>query len=151
MTQEQKFLRYGDPLSWDLARAKCPFPMVIAWDKNHTLDSFMCHKRIKDNIEAALDCILQEYGIDRIIELNLNQFGGCHNDRKMRGGSKWSSHAWGIAIDIDPKHNGLRTKAPKAAFSRPEYDPFMDIMYEHNFINYGIEKDYDWMHFEIKD
>lgn len=151
LTQDQKFEIYGDPLDWsNLVYAKTPYPMVIAWDNKITINRFLCHHKIKGNIEGALQCILDTYGLEEIQRLGLDQFGGCHNDRHMRGSrTKWSSHAWGIAIDILPQKNGLRTKAPKAAFSHPEYAPFLEIMREYTFLNYGVEKGYDWMHFEI--
>lgn len=42
---------------------------------------------------------------------------GAHNDRKITGGTVWSSHAWGISIDINPgdnpyTHSGLVTDIP---------------------------------------
>jgi hypothetical protein len=68
----------------------------------------------------------------------------------MRGSkTKWSRHAWGIAIDLDPARNGLKTKKPIAQFSKPEYKAMIDIFTKHGFIGYGPAKDYDWMHFEL--
>lgn len=152
MNQNQVFERYGTPGDpKNLVYVNSPFPLVIAWDLNITIDRFHCHKKIKDNIEAAFDCLLHTYGLSELKRLKIDHFGGCFNYRKMRGGSKWSRHSWGIALDLFPRENGLRTKAPKAAFSKPEYDELHNIMEEHNFINYGKEKGYDWMHFEIKD
>jgi hypothetical protein len=97
---------------------------------------------------AALGEILAHYGSDRIKELEIDLYGGCFNFRKMRGGNRWSRHSWGIAIDLSPAKNGLKTKKPQAQFSRPEYKPMMDIFYKHGFENLGVEKDYDWMHFQ---
>ena len=151
MTQEDKFRIYGTPGHKNLVMIESPFPLVIAWDLGITINGFNAHKDIKDNLEAALNCLLDHYGLEEIQRLKIDHFGGCYNYRRMRGGSKWSSHAWGIAIDLYPTKNGLRTKAPKAAFSHSDYDALHRIMEEHNFINYGKEKGYDWMHFEIKD
>jgi hypothetical protein len=39
----------------------------------------------------------------------------------MRGGSAWSIHSWGAAVDLDPDINQLKWSKPKATFSRPEY------------------------------
>jgi hypothetical protein len=68
----------------------------------------------------------------------------------MRGSkTRWSRHAFGIAIDLDPARNGLKVKKPLAQFSKPEYKAMIDIFYANDFISYGIEKDFDWMHFEL--
>jgi hypothetical protein len=100
---------------------------------------------------AVFNDLLSHYGYDKIKELGIDLYGGCFNYRRMRSGSAWSMHAWGIAIDLDPARNTMRETKRTARFARPEYKPMIDIFYKHGFISLGREKDFDWMHFEIKE
>jgi hypothetical protein len=68
----------------------------------------------------------------------------------MRGSkTKWSRHAWGIAIDLDPTRNGLKANWESSQFSKPEYEPMLEIFEKYGFENYGKIKNYDSMHFEL--
>jgi len=72
------------------------------------------------------------------------------NVRTMRGSkTKWSRHAWGIAIDLDPARNGLKANWANSQFSKPEYEPMLEIFEKYGFENYGKIKNYDAMHFEL--
>ena len=66
----------------------------------------------------------------------------------LRGGSAWSKHSWGIAIDLDPARNTLKTTYSKSQFAKPEYKQLHEIFEKHGFLNYGKVKNYDAMHFE---
>jgi hypothetical protein len=106
---------------------------------------------IADKLSAVFNDILNHYGYEKIVELGIDLYGGCFNYRKMRNSNQWSKHSWGIAIDLDPARNTLKETKRTARFARPEYKPMIDIFYKHGFISLGVEKDYDWMHFEIKE
>jgi D-alanyl-D-alanine carboxypeptidase len=125
-----------------------PFPMRIAWDKETKLTKMRCHKLVSEDLISAFSDILEHYGYDKIVELGIDLFGGCFNFRQMRGGSDYSRHSWGIAIDLDPERNQLKETSKTARFARPEYKPMIDILYKHGFVSLGREKNYDWMHFE---
>ena len=104
---------------------------------------------IANNLLGVFNDILEEYGLEKIQELGIDLFGGIYNCRPMRGGTKFSKHAWGIAIDLDPARNGLKTTFKKAQFSKPEYDKLHEIFEKHGFINLGKTRGYDAMHWEI--
>lgn len=130
-------------------KCKLPFKMRIAWDLSSTITSYSCHKLVKDPMEQIWNKTLETYGIDRIRELRLDLFGGCLNVRQKRGGNGWSMHSWGIAVDIDPDRNQLKMHKPEATLSAAAYDDFWNIVYDTGAIGLGIERDYDWMHFQF--
>ena len=73
-------------------------------------------------------------------------FGGSLNVRRMRGGSAWSIHSWGCAIDFDPERNQLRWKKPKAVLSSAECADFWHFWEEEGWVSLGRARNYDWMH-----
>lgn len=131
-----------------LASAPIPFPLVIAWDKSSTVKSIRCHKLEVPTITKIFTEILAEYTLPRIQELGINLYGGCFNFRQMRGGTEWSHHAFGSAIDLDPARNQLKENHTTARFARPEYSKMIDIFESNGWLSLGRLRDYDWMHFE---
>lgn len=150
LTTSQINAKYGAPGDEsNFVTIDLPFPMRIAWDKATRVTKMRCHKLIAEKLKAALTEILQEYGYEQLSKLGIDLFGGCYNFRKMRGGSDWSRHSWAIAIDLDPERNQLKETSKTARFARPEYKKMIDIFYKHGFLNLGVEKGFDFMHFEI--
>ena len=138
---------YGKP-GTNQVKCELPFEMVLAWDPKSKLKSYSCHKLVKESMERIWQRTFDNYGYEKIKELRLHYFGGCLNVRKMRGGSSWSMHSWGIAIDIDPDRNDLHTSWKNAQMSKPEYKKFVQFWYDEGFINLGLEANYDSMHFQ---
>jgi hypothetical protein len=152
ITTQELFNKYGKPAETGkpyLTKITLPYPMYLSWDKNTHIKSFSCHKLILQNLSNVFTEILAHYGLEEIRRLRLDCYGGCFNYRKMRGGSDWSRHSWGVAIDLDPERNLLHENSSTARFARPEYKPMIDIFYQNGFLSLGVEKNYDWMHFEI--
>lgn len=151
LTEQQIIQKYGQPGDpTKLTVISLPYPMRIAWDTTKTVTKMQCHKLAADRFKGVFDLLLAHYGLPKLQALGIDLFGGCVNVRLQRGSkTKWSRHAWGIAIDLDPSRNGLKTKAPAAQFSKPEYQAMINIFYANGFIGYGPEKNYDWMHFEL--
>lgn len=154
MTTAQITKKYGKPNETGvgyLVKIELPYSVRLAWDTDSYVRTMMCHKLVADKFKAIFDDILTHYGYEKIKELGIDLFGGCFNYRKMRNGSSWSTHSWGIAIDLDPARNLLKETSKTARFARPEYKPMIDIFYKHGFESLGREKNYDWMHFQIKE
>lgn len=106
------------------------------------LDDHRCHKAVKDALQAALREIYDTLGKRRFEKEGWHVYGGCYNYRRKRGGSNLSTHSWGIAIDINPGENGLRSS--KTSFS----DEAIDIMEKHGFLSGGRAWGRDYMHFQ---
>ncbi len=150
LTDAQIFAKYGEPGPDNLVFIDLPYPMRIAWDLGKSITRMQCHKLIADRLKAVFTDLLAHYGLPELQRLGIDLYGGCYNYRLMRGSKKtWSRHSWGIAIDLDPARNKLKETKRTARFARPEYKPMIEIFYRHGFLSLGVEKNYDWMHFEI--
>ena len=134
----------------DIVKIDLPYPMRLAWDLDTTVNVMRCHRITADAFKAVFNDLLRYYGSESIKALGIDLFGGCYNVRKMRGGTSWSSHSWGISIDLDPSRNKLRETKRTARFARDEYKPMIRIFEAHGFKSLGVEKDYDWMHFQFE-
>lgn len=153
ITTSQAIKKYGNPNQQGtyLVSIQLPYPMRLAWDKNTKVKTMRCHKLVADKFLAVFNELLTVYGYEKIVELGIDLFGGCFNFRAMRGGSDYSRHSWGIAIDLHPEANLLKETSKTARFARPEYKAMIDIFYKHGFVSLGREQNRDFMHFEIKE
>lgn len=120
--------------------------MVLAWDVAKPVSKFSVHEKIHDAAARVLDRVLDHYKPEGIRELGLHLFGGALNVRKMRGGSAWSMHSWGIAIDFDPERNQLKWNHTRARLAKPDAAKFFDLWEAEGFVSLGRARDYDWMH-----
>lgn len=125
-----------------------PYKQKLSWNNRQTISRFSCHEKVHDSLVRIFDRVLSHYGEEEIEVLRLDQFGGCLNVRKMRGGSAWSTHSWGIAVDYDPTHNKLRWGRDRASFAKPAYDEWWKIWEDEGWVGLGREKNYDWMHIQ---
>ena len=126
-----------------------PIPFRIAWDLDRAVSSFRCHALVARPLTKIFREAVRQYGVTEFERLGLNLFGGCYNLRKMRGGSSLSTHAWGIAVDLDPERNQLRWGRDRAAFAAPAYEPFWNIVEAAGATSLGRACNRDWMHFQF--
>ena len=147
-TKDQKEIKdyFGEPGD-NQVRLYLPYPMKLSWaDKK--INSFYCHTKVAGSLFRIFKATLDAYGHEKIIELGLDIWGGCFNVRKKRGGDNYSLHSYGIAVDLDPENNQLRWRSDRAAFARPEYDKFWEIVESEGWVSLGRAKGYDWMHIQ---
>ena len=125
-----------------------PYEMYLAWEPETKVHKISCHEKVHDSLKRIFEKTLNHYGIEKIKELKLDSFGGCLNVRKMRGGSSWSIHSWGAAVDLDPDRNQLKWGRDKAEFAKPEYDAFWEIVEGEGWTSLLRARNYDAMHFQ---
>lgn len=132
----------------NLTIVSLPYPMRLAWDKATVVTRISVNKACSSSAMRIFYDTLQAYGEDRIRALGLDLFGGCFNNRSIRGGTAKSIHAWGAAIDLDPENNSLHADHTQARFAHPDYNKFWEVVDKHGWTSLGKERDYDWMHIQ---
>lgn len=138
---------YGQPCNeLSLVLINLPYTLRLAWDLTTNVNRIRCHQKVADSLMRVLQAVKTNYDEERIRLLRLDRYGGCYNPRRKRGGSAWSTHAWGIALDFDPDRNQLQWGRNKAAFANPEYDLWWSCWEQEGWISLGRKANYDWMH-----
>ena len=140
--------QFGPPGQVPLATVTPPYRLVWDWDLNKQVTKFAVHRDLAETVERCLEQVMEKYDESQRTTLGLHRFGGCYNPRKMRGGTRWSTHAWGVAMDWYPSQNKLRWGAGRALFAGPEYAQWFDIWGQAGFRSLGILRNYDWMHIQ---
>lgn len=87
-----------------LTRIELPFPLSLSWAPATRVNEMTCHKRLAE-VFSDVFVRAQTGGMQE----KINTFGGCFSFRPQRTGSKLSTHAWGIAIDLNPLSNAQGT------------------------------------------
>jgi hypothetical protein len=105
-----------------------------------TVKTIRCHKLCAETLSSIL------LELADAAPWLLETYAGCFNFRKMRGGSTWSLHAWGAAIDFDAANNGLHTHWPTRAKMPFEV---MEIFARHGWLSAGAFWGRDAMHHQM--
>lgn len=134
---------YGEPGDEsNLVTIEFPFPMFYG-DKRVT--KTRVHKKCADSLLRVLNNIRGIIPSCPDILKACQDYGGCFNFRQKRGGSSWSLHAWGAAIDLDADDNTFRDTWPVKA------DMPLGVMEEFSregWLSAGAFWGYDAMHFQ---
>lgn len=146
--QDQVESFYGKP-GTGFVIMEMPFPLRLSYQPTTQLFKVSVHGKCKNAFLAIWSKVLAEYGYEEIRRLRLDQFGGCANVRRMRGGSRWSMHAFACAWDVDPDRNQLRWKREQASLDDAPYKKFWEIVEGEGAISLGRLRNYDWMHFQF--
>jgi hypothetical protein len=133
---------YGDPAKGEVARQLVPIDVTglgVQFD-GREVTTIRCHRRVADSLLRVLRA-LSEQGYRHL----LAKYAGVYNHRPMRGGSSWSLHAYGAAIDLAPATNGLHTHWPTRATMPLEV---MEIFAREGWLPAGAFWSRDAMHFQ---
>lgn len=123
-----------------------PFDMWLAWDKSVRVRKMTLHTKVAASAERVLQAVAGLYSAQERKTIGLDLFGGSLNVRKMRGGSAWSMHSWGIAIDFDPERNQLKWGRDKARLAQSDAVPFWLEWEKEGWLSLGRARNFDWMH-----
>lgn len=107
--------------------------------EGQTVRTVRCNRRVSESLGG----IIKELSI--LHPEILADYNGCFNFRRMRGGSSYSLHAYGAAIDFMAGTNGNRTSWPVAA-TMPI--TAMEIFAREGWIPAGAFWGRDAMHFQ---
>jgi hypothetical protein len=138
---KSKIAFFGKP-GTNLVAITPPFQMFYA---GHPIKTITVNKMIATALLSVFTEILDKCGHDqgKVDAIGASSFGGCYNNRPIRGSSNLSNHAFGAAIDLDPEHNPLGAKTGRMS-------PIVIAAFKRQGFLWG--GDYkgrkDWMHFE---
>jgi hypothetical protein len=72
---------------------------------NPNWSGFICHRLVVPKFQTAFRNV-----VSRGLTGQLKTFDGCYDPRLKRGGNSWSTHSWGIAIDLNAPWNAFGQK-----------------------------------------
>lgn len=130
----------------NLVSIETPYPLYY---EGKRVQSIRVHKLVANAVRAALEEVLEHYGLEKIHELGLDDYSGSYNYRATQSGSAMSMHAWGIALDFAASKNSLRQTARSASLAKPECKKWWEIWESYGATSLGRARDYDWMHLQF--
>jgi hypothetical protein len=86
-------------------------PFQMYYDK-HPIKTITVNKMVATSLLKIFTEILDKCGHDqkKIDAIGVSAYGGCYNNRPIRGSSNISNHAFAAAIDLDPENHPLGSK-----------------------------------------
>ena len=122
-----------------LTHIDLPFHLPLSWDKSRMIGQMTCHKLVAPSFTQVF-AEIQSAGLQQ----KITSFGGCFSFRTQRTGTKLSTHAWGIAIDLNPESNAQGTTG--------EIDPAVIVIFRQAGFSWGGDwqgRSRDPMHFQF--
>lgn len=139
-------LKFYGPVGTSQVSVDIPFDMYLAWDKGTRIRRMSLHAKVAASTAVVFNRIAGAYSAAERKALGIDLFGGSLNVRKMRGGTSYSMHSWGIAIDFDPERNQLDWGRDRARLAHADALPFWNAWEAEGWVSLGRQKNFDWMH-----
>jgi hypothetical protein len=130
------------PFSTHLTIIEFPYTMFYGGKR---VTKTRCHKKVAASLGRILLQLGQIYGDNREVMEEAEDYGGIFNFRPKRGGTSYSVHSWGAAIDLDADDNTFRDTWPINADMPLE---IMEAFAREGWQSAGAFWGYDAMHFE---
>lgn len=126
----------------NLVTIEFPFPMFYDGKR---VTKTRVHRKCADSLLRILKDIGTRYQGQQGIMEEAEDYGGIFNFRKKRGGTSYSLHAYGAAIDLDADDNTFRDSWPVKADMPLE---IMECFAREGWKSAGAFWGYDSMHYE---
>ena len=120
------------------------FPYRMLYD-GKAVTRTRVHKKCAESLLRVLKAIKGKFADAPDIVDEASDYGGCFNFRPKRGGTSWSLHAYGAAIDLDADDNTFRDSWPMKADMPLE---IMEAFAREGWISAGAFWGFDAMHFQ---
>jgi hypothetical protein len=134
---------YGQPGDESqLVKLTFPYPMFY---EGRRVVSTRCHRKVHDSLLRVLTSIGRSYGTRRDVMEEAEDYGGVFNFRLKRGGTSYSLHAFGAAIDLDADDNTYKDSWPLQSDMPLE---IIEMFAREGWISGGAFWGYDAMHFQ---
>lgn len=121
-----------------------PYKLFYSDGKRTPLKTLLLHKKVVPVFTSAYTEVMNTFSPQEIKDLRLDISGGTYNYRVVRGGNRLSTHAFGIAIDMDPARNPYPKVWKEGMINRE----FCNILMRHGIWWRGYKGDVDAMHFQ---
>jgi len=137
---------FGNPEESDfknnLVLIDLPFKMRLSWIPSRVVEHATVHAKMAYPLYMALSKIKEYDGEQYLFDKKYNLMGGTYNHRIKKGDNALSTHAWGIAIDINPQLAPYDSESNQPIF-------IVRIFKEYGFIWGGDWSIKDGMHFQV--
>ena len=104
-----KFVRSDGTIDpkWEqnMTAVPIPFSIPLSWALTTKVSSIRVHNKLAPVLAATFQAIYDR-GLTNLVQT----YGGAYMYRPKRGSAKFSTHSWGIALDLNTATNQMGTK-----------------------------------------